>query len=398
MNRHRPWCVTASGVHNRPAVVGCCGSRKLGERRGKRFERVNPSGETGRPKRLRVLPDVGADVNYTDVTEAAQDRPAVDRQRNTAVYVPVRPCEELLNKQLKTAAHSTHHIPTNDNGSDSWSLVVATHMRTAEAITALEAACSPAVATTQPRAVIIFVDESPSDREKTEYALSQLRVRPRFLHGDGRTYWSRSFHALLRDGLASGADYIVHLNTDVTLTAPIDVLLAPLRADPGVAAVAGELEGDVRITGYRPVHPWFPFFRSVKAGDDAALLPASCVAYRASALRSTSVDLRALNEYEHGWADIELSLQLRAAGYRLATTHDVTGQASHVRYFRRAHHFDRYGGSLIRYVRECPTAPCFGDTKRIGRRLLGPFWPLLLRVYVPVSWQWLRHRLQAARS
>ena len=311
------------------------------------------------------------------------------------MYVPVRPCEELLNNQFDAGSHPTHATDSSNGAADSWTLVVATHNRTAEAAASLHAACEAAAAT-PPRSLIVFIDEADSDRQGTESELSALYPNAHFLHGDGSTYWSRSLLALLMAALAGGSDYIVHINTDVTLTNTIDRLLDPMREDDSLAAVGGWLTGDTRITGYKPVHAWFPFFRAVDAGREAAILPASCVAFRASALRS--IDLSTLDLYRHGFADIELSIQLRRAGYRLTTSQAKMGEVEHRRYFRRRPQFAQYGGSLLRFVRDCPTAPCFADTKRAGRRLFGHAWPVLLRVYLPVIWHWVGYRIRRVRA
>ena len=318
----------------------------------------------------------------------------MDREGNTAVYIPACTCEELLKNQFGSAAHAAHSSDSPGSPHESFIVVMATHGHTAEAAEALGALGRAGSTSATALGSIVFIDEIDSEREQTEQALSGLPGVRRFLYGNGDVYWSRALRALLDEALGVGADFIIHVNTDVLVTAPIDVLLAPMRLDGRVAAVAGRLTGDVPITGYRPVHAWFPFFRMVKPGRDAAILPASYVVYRASALRSGAVDLAALDEYRHGWADVELSYQLRERGNRLATSSDVVGIVEHKRYFRRTHQFDRYGGSFLRYVLECPTAPCFADTKRIGIRLFGRFWPVMLRVYVPVGLHWVRYRLR----
>lgn len=310
------------------------------------------------------------------------------------MYVPMRLCEELLNNQFGSTAHTPHPNQRAEKVSDSFLIVMATHNRTAQASAALKAACAAASSTARLLETVVYIDEAPSDGTRTELALSEGPQSRRFLHGDGNTYWSRAFHVLLTEAMRSNADYIVHLNTDVTISAPIDVLLEPMREDPRVAAVAGTLVGGITITGYKSVRPWFPFFRSVAAGEDAAFLPASCIAYRTSALRSLGPELTALDAYRHGWADIELSMQLRDAGFKLATTSSIAGRVEHTRYYRREHSFDRYHGSLVEYVRDCPTAPCFADTKRVGTRLFGRLWPVMLRVYVPVGVQWLRYKVR----
>lgn len=312
------------------------------------------------------------------------------------MYVPACPSEELLKNQFESAAHPGHSTESFDGAPESFVVVMATHDRTAEAARALQTITNSSL-TTVSLGSIVFIDEMAAERTETERVLGALRDAPTFLHGDGDVYWSKALRALLDGALSTGADYIVHMNTDVTLVAPVDVLLAPMRADSTVAAVAGVLAGEVTITGYRPIHFWFPFFASVEPGHDAAILPASCVAYRSSALRSASIDLTVLDEYRHGWADVELSCQLREAGYRLATTATAVGTVQHKRYFRRKHNFDEYGGSLRRYIRECPTAPCFADTRRIGERLFGRCWPVMLRVYVPVVGHWLRYRAQQVK-
>jgi len=271
---------------------------------------------------------------------------------------------------------------------------MATHNRTGEAMNALKAAFSPEVATTGPREAIVFIDEPAAEREATEAELAGMGENTRYLYGDGDVYWSRALYALLTEALKTDVEYIVHINTDVTITASIDGIFATFRQDPRVAAATGLLMGKVPITGYKPVRAWFPFFRSVRPGADAAILPASFIVYRASALRATGVGLTRINEYRHGWADVELSLQLREIGFRLATVADEVCHVNHTRYFRRRHNFGAYGGSLLTYIRRCPTAPCLEDTKRIGQRLFGRFWPVLLRIYVPVTLHWVRYRAQ----
>ncbi len=359
---------------------------------------MDRSVETGLPQGFGIEAFVGSNVKYANPTEAAQDRLAVYRKRNTPMYIPVGPCEELLNNQFEPSTHPRDLTDSTNGDLDSYIVVMATHNRTTEGVSTLQAVSNYAAETAVLLDSYVFVDEPPADGERTEEVLSGLDRPPRILRGNGTSYWSRSLHALLDEALRSNVDYIVHVNTDVTITASIDVLLELMRSDTRVAATVGVLSGKVPITGYRCVHPWFPFFRSVQPGNDASIVPASYIVYRASALRSSRIDLPALGEYRHGWADVELSLQLRAAGFRLATSPVVVGVVQHERYYQRKHHFERYDGSLVRYIRDCPTAPCFADTRRIGTRLFGRFWPVLLRIYVPVIWHWMRYRTRRVWS
>lgn len=278
--------------------------------------------------------------------------------------------------------------------------IVAVHARTAEAITAI-ASVHRVFGTSRfdLRDVIVFVDEAEVPRAATISALSAIEPPPTTItNGDGEVYWARAFEQLLRAALVTGADFVLHLNTDVVLTANPDPLFDPMCNDSTIAAVSATLDGDVRLTGYHRARAWFPFFRSVAPGAEAAYLPASCIAIRAHALTNDAIELDALGEYRHGWADIELSCQLSESGFRLLTTPEAVGRVAHRRYFRRQPNFDRFDGSFVRYVRECPTAPCWADTKRLGARLFGRLWFVLLRVYVPVIIHYVRYRIQRLRG
>ncbi len=196
---------------------------------------------------------------------------------------------------------------------------MATHDRTDELVGALEAAARAfADGEATLTATYVLVDEAGELRNETCRALAELSEPPEILPaGNGELYWSRSFAALLEQALQSGAMFILHLNTDVLLEHSLDVLAGPLLSHSRMGAIAGSLDGPTQLTGYRRPRPWFPFFINVAPGSNAFLLLGSCLLIRASALTDRRVSISDLALYRHGFADINLSLQLKNAGFTL---------------------------------------------------------------------------------
>ncbi len=390
--------LSARGMHGVPTRIRRTPLRQLFEGVRQGLEGVDLSFKARRSETSSVLPFVRAHVEYDRISDATKYSRPMNRQRNSAVNVPPSSSEKLLKDQLRPSAHAPEF--TSERSLDETSVValIAVHDRTSEAVEAinnLRRAFDRSAYTLCD--VIVFIDEPEELRNETIEVLKTLAPPPTITsHGDGNEFWARSFERLLRAGLSTGARFLLHLNTDVVLTTSPVALFDTMCADPSVGAVAATLDGDVRLTGYRRTRPWFPFFRSVAPGDTAAYLPASCVAIRADAIRDIAISLDSLRDYRHGFADLELSCQLRDGGFRLMTTPEVVGSVVHAKYFRRVPNFDRFGGSFVRYVRECPTAPCLADTQRIGRRLFGRWWFVLLRFYLPVLVHYGRYRLHRA--